>query len=331
MSEILDTVLLFALPASGKSEVRAYMDSLPAERCRDEMHTGKTLQLDDYPYVHFMHRIDAELRRLGQATIFFAAPNRSFADPFEWGTLIHLLNEDYARLLENRPYVAESFAQQLFDRYDDARAKASCERSFEKLPYWVRRDMAAALEADVAAEVNALNKTLSTDRTGHTVIIEAARGGPDNGIFPLVPPRGYMYALSQLSEQILDRAAILYVWVTPEESRRKNIERGRPDGQGSILFHSAPMPVMLGEYGCDDMAWLIENSGKPDTVKVEHIVTRGDRYALKTWHLPVARLDNRDDLTSFVRLDEWPADEAKRLHDGLASALGILHGRVYGG
>lgn len=328
MSEILDTVLLFALPASGKSEVRTYLDSLPAEQCEGEMHIGKTLQLDDYPYVHFMHRIDAELRARGHAAIFFPTPNRAFADPFDYVTLVHLLNEDYAHLLEGEPYVAHSFAQQLFDRLDNARAKASAERALEKLPYGLRRDIAEALEADIAAEIGALNETLCSDRRGRTIVIEAARGGPDTGTFPLIPPHGYLYALSHFSEQILDRACILYVWVTPEDSRRKNVERGKPDGQGSILFHSVPLEVMLRDYGCDDMEWLVANSGKPDTVKIEHIIPRGDRYENKTWHLPVARLDNRGDLTSFVRLAEWPADEAKLLHDGLAEALGTLHRRV---
>ena len=48
-SEILDTVLLFSLPASGKSEVRTYMASLTAEQCVRDMAMGPTLQLDDYP------------------------------------------------------------------------------------------------------------------------------------------------------------------------------------------------------------------------------------------------------------------------------------------
>ena len=60
-SDILDTVLIFSLPASGKSETRTYMSSLTPEQCRRDMAMGPTLQLDDYPYVHFMHRIDDEL------------------------------------------------------------------------------------------------------------------------------------------------------------------------------------------------------------------------------------------------------------------------------
>ncbi len=326
MSSILDTVLLFALPASGKSEVRRYIDGLSPDVCRNEMHIGPTLQLDDYPYVHFMHRIDDELHARGVDYIFYRGPARPFRDNFEWGTLIHLLNEDYDDLEAGRTFAVPSAAQLLFDRLDEARAKVGLPRALGDVPYAVRRDVAAALEEECAAHLAERNETNSADREGKTVIIEAARGGPNGAAFPLTPPQGYEYSLSILSEKILDRAGILYVWVTPEQSRGKNIERGRPDGQGSILFHSVPMEVMLGEYGCDDMEYLIGKSGKPDTIRVERIVSEGDRYVTREWWIPVARFDNRDDLTTFVRNDraEWKDDEISRLHKGLGDALGTL-------
>ena len=76
---------------------------------------------------------------------------------------------------------------------------------------------------------------------------------------PIEPPHGYPYSLGQLSPEILDRASILYVWVTPEESRRRNNERARPgrDGDASILHHGVPEAVMLGDYGTDDLPWLM--------------------------------------------------------------------------
>ena len=331
MSEILDTILLFALPASGKSEVRTYVDGLSPERCRGEMHMGHTLQLDDYPYVHFMHRIDDELHKRGHDYVFYAGPRRPFLDQYEWGTLIHMLNEDYDDLLARRTTKPASAAQLLFDRLDAARAKVGLPRALEELTYRLRRDVAEALEEEVAAELAAKNKTCSQDRTGRTIIIEAARGAAHGTVFPVVPPRGYQYALSQLSEAILDRAAILYVWVSAEESRRKNVERGRPDGQGSILFHSVPLEVMLGEYGCDDLEYLMDQSDKPNTIRVERIFERlqadgSNKYENKVFHLPVARFDNRKDLTTFVREEPatWKKDDVDALHSGLAEALGTL-------
>lgn len=330
MSKVLDTVLLFALPASGKSEVRAYLRSLSEDQCRNEMHLGPTLQLDDYPYVHLMHRIDDELKARGQDYVFYHGPTRPFKDCFTWGVLIELLNEDYADLLASRTFDVPSAAQLLFDRIDNAREKVGLERVLDDIPYRVRMEMGEALEEECAAELKAKNETCSQDHTGKTIVIEAARGGANGATFPLTPARGYQYTLSVLSKEILDRAGILYVWVTPEESRRKNIERGKPDGQGSILFHSVPMEVMLGEYGCDDMAYLIEQSDKPDTVKVERAEAEDGKYTMKTWNIPVARFDNRDDLTTFVRKDkaDWQPEEIKPLHDGLGEALGILAKRM---
>ena len=72
---------------------------------------------------------------------------------------------------------------------------------------------------------------------------------------------------------------------------------------------------MRNDYGCDDMAWLIESSDRPDTVRV---AAHG-----KVYHLPVARFDNRKDLTTFVRGDraKWRPEDVRALHDGLAGAL----------
>ncbi len=333
MSQVLDTILLLALPASGKSEVRRYMDGLPHAQCREEMHMGQTLQLDDYPYVHLMHRIDDELIARGVEPVFYFGPTRPFKDAFEWGTLVEMLNEDYDDLLARRTATPVSAAQHLFDRLDAARSKVGLARALEKLTYRTRRDIAAALEEECAKELEAKNATCSQDRTGRTIVIEAARGGPNGAAYPLTPPRGYHYALSVFSTRILERAAILYVWVEPAESRRKNIERGRPSEQGSILFHSVPLEVMLGEYGCDDMEYLIKQSDQKDTVRIDRLVETVDsdgahRYAQKAYYLPVARFDNRADLTSFVRepRDQWQKKDVDPLHQGLAGALATLAG-----
>ena len=330
MSNVLDTVLLFALPASGKSEVRHYLDGLSPERCREEFHMGQTLQLDDYPYVHFMHRIDDELALRGLPYVFYQGPTRPFQDDYEWGTLVELLNEDYRDLMAGQSQNPPSASQLLFDRLDAARAKVGLPRKLAEIPYGIRCDIADAMEEEVRDELERKNETCSQDREGKTVVIEAARGGPNGAAFPLTPPQGYAYTISLLSNEILDTASILYVWVTPEESRRKNIERGKPDAQGSILHHSVPMEVMLGQYGCDDMEYLIETSEKENTVTVNRNEVVGEgadkRYERRTWHLPVARFDNRKDLTSFLRKDkkDWEDKEVDAIHNGLKEAFSVL-------
>ncbi|MFO0747084.1 MAG: hypothetical protein U1F43_15685 [Myxococcota bacterium] len=329
MTAILDTVLLLALPASGKSEVRRYLASLSLEQSGAEMHLGPTLQLDDYPYVHLMHEIDDAIVAQGHPSVFFLGPVRPFRDALEWGTLIELLNEDYARLLARQTLETASAAELLFDRLDAARARVGLPKALETLPHRVWKAAARTVEAEARRELDLLNHTTQQDRTGKTIVIEAARGGPHGAAFPLCPPRGYAYSLSMFSPAILSRASILYVQVTPEQSRQKNIERGRPDGQGSILFHAVPMEVMLGEYGCDDMGWLVTQSDVADTVRVEKLVAAEGHYKLETFHLPVAVFDNRADLTTFVRADRahWAADDVRRLHAGLAGGCATLAAR----
>ncbi len=326
MSQLLDTILLFSLPASGKSEVRRYLASLTPDQCRNDFHMGPTLQLDDYPYVHLMHRIDDELKANGLDYAYYHGPNRPFRDNWTWAVLIELLNEDYADLMAGRQVVVPSAAQHLMDRLDAAHAKVGLAQPMGELPHRLRLKVAAALEAECRAELDALNRQNAQDKAGKTLVIEAARGGANGSTFPLTPPHGYETAFQTLAPAILERAAVLYVWVDPAESRRKNIERGRPDGQGSILHHSVPMEVMLGQYGCDDMAWLLEQSDRPGTIRVERIVPEGDRYAAKVYHLPVARFDNRRDLTTFVREERslWKAEDVKAIHGGLKAAFDQL-------
>ena len=318
MPESIDVLLLLALPASGKSEVRRYLASLSPAQCRDELHLGPTVQLDDYPYVHMMRRVSQELRAMGRDGVFFDSDDLPMKEPLDWGMLVELLNEDFADLMTKRHAAPSSAASWLLDRYDAARRKVGAEPALVRLPAEVRAKLVAALEKDGAELLRDKHAGIPDSLEGRTIVIEAARGGPDQATFPLPAPLGYRYSLGVFSDEILARASILYVWVTPEESRRKNHERTDPNDPGSILHHGVPMAVMLGDYGCDDMGWLIEHSDRPDTVKIE---TRG-----RAFHLPVARFDNRVDKTTFVRADrsQWQPEQVKALHQGLAEALGRL-------
>jgi len=123
--------------------------------------------------------------------------------------------------------------------------------------------------------------------------------------------------LSRLSPEILDRARILYVWVTPEESRRKNRERAQPGlaGDASILHHGVPETVMGNDYGTDDLRWLLNESGDAGFINVERDGT--------SFRVPTAVFDNRSDLTSFLRAEpeQWDPADLARLHDALSAAL----------
>jgi len=328
--KILDVVLLFSLPASGKSETRTYMASLSARQCRQEMAMGPTLQLDDYPYVHLMHRIDDELHKNGYRYLFYQGPNRPFQDQWTWATLVNLLNEDFDDLVSGRQHRVASAAQLLFDRIDAAREKSEMHAVMAEIPYGIRMKVAAALEPECRKNLKERNDQVQLGTKGRTIVIEAARGGPNGTAFPITPPQGYISTFQQLDPRILERAAVLYIWVDPVESRRKNVERGLPDGQGSILHHSVPLEVMLAQYGTDDMAWLIEQSDRPDMIKVERIVEAEGRYVNQVYYLPAARFDNRKDKTSFIRKDkkDWAPAEIKAIHDELSRAMQtLLRGR----
>ncbi len=319
MPKLIDTLLLLALPASGKSEVRRYLATLDPAECRDLLGIGPTVQLDDFPYVHIMRRISDELNQRDLPGPYFLSPALPFREPRDWGTLIELLNEDYDDLRAQRLARADSAAAWLFDRFDRARALVGADPALRKLPEGVRRELESTLETECRELLEQKNAAHPDTLDGKTLLLEFARGGADGSPMPLPAPYGYRYSLDRLSDRILSRAAVLYIWVTPEESRRKNTERTDPDDPGSILHHGVPNAVMYGDYGCDDMAWLLNQSDRLRTIRVEK---NG-----KVYHLPVGRLDNREDRTTFVREEpsQWAPADVKKLRDGLSQAFADLH------
>lgn len=317
----IETLLLLALPASGKSEIRTFLKTFSAAECAALFHLRPTVQLDDFPYVHLMRQTDAALRQSGAAPVFFRAADKPFVDARDWGTLIELINEDHAQLVLGRGFEGPHAASWLLERFDRARTLVGAKAVSPSLSASQRAAVTDRLEGDARAFLTELNETVGRGLGAQTLLIEFARGGPDGAKMPLPAPLGYAYSLARLSPAILERAHILYVWVTPEESRRKNDARTDPNDPGSILHHGVPMEVMLNDYGCDDIAYLLEQSDKPGTVRV---AAHG-----RTFHIPMARFDNRVDKTSFVRApkESWCEDDVTCLRDGLAVLRGLLRGQ----
>jgi hypothetical protein len=319
--DIFDTILLLALPASGKSEVRKFLASFDGAACRAHFRMGETVQLDDYPYVHLMRRVDEALRASGSAGVFFEAPDAGFADPRDWGTLIELINEDFADLRSGGgPRPDGAAAEWLVARFDRARAAVGAQPLGARLSAASRRTVAAAIEAEAAALVRDKWAGIPAALAGRTVVIEFARGGAHGSAMPLAAPYGYAHSLSRLSDDILSRAVILYIWVTPEQSRAKNESRADPNDPGSILHHGVPLRVMLGDYGCDDMEHLLGAGGDGVSVRVTSAASG------RSFRVPAARLDNRSDLTTFARGDvaAWDPSAATALRDALGAAFATL-------
>jgi hypothetical protein len=63
------------------------------------------------------------------------------------------------------------------------------------------------------------------------------------------------------------------------------------------------------------MDWLEAHAERPGTLTVR---ARG-----RTFHVPIARFDNRIDKTSFLRNDRaaWRPEEVRAVHEGLREAL----------
>lgn len=298
--DVFNVLLLQALPASGKSEVRNFMANMDPEILRKEFHVGENLQLDDFPYVFFMRRIDQILESKNLPSLYYPGEN-PFIDGRDWGTLSHLLNEDYHDLINRNVVTPASYAQYMFDRIDRASLMAGLAPRISQLDENVRKMIAEELES-LAKDMTLEKQNQYTENLeGKTIIIENSRGGKDGSSMPLTGTQGYQYSLPNYCPEILENAAILYIWVTPEESRRKNIARCNPDDPGSNLNHMTPESVMMFDYGCDDMIYLKEISEKPDTVTV---VSHGKKY-----YVPIAVIDNRVDLTTMFRStpDKWEA------------------------
>lgn len=120
-----------------------------------------------------------------------------------------------------------------------------------------------------------------------TTIIEFARG-KEHG--------GFERAFAHLSKEVLERAAILYINVSWEESLRKNRKRFNPDRPDSILEHGLPDDKLEKLYRDSDWAELTADS--PNYLTIQGL------------KVPYAVFENEDDVTTDrgpalgVRLEE---------------------------
>jgi hypothetical protein len=122
------------------------------------------------------------------------------------------------------------------------------------------------------------SKRVRDDASYHehtTALIEFSRGSEHGG---------YTEAFQYLSEEILERAGVVYVRVPFEESLRKNQRRFNPDRPDSILEHGLTDDKMERLYRDDDWSALApEDSG--------HLYVREQR-------VPYVVFPNEDDVTT---------------------------------
>ncbi len=113
----------------------------------------------------------------------------------------------------------------------------------------------------------------------YTAILEFSRGSEHGG---------YASAFEHLSDEILEKALIVYIDVTYEESLRKNRKRFNPNRPDSILEHGLPDEKLERMYKIVD--WQEVSAGSPT-----HIGIKGHR-------VPYVVLDNMPSKTDDPEL-----------------------------
>ena len=133
----------------------------------------------------------------------------------------------------------------------------------------------------------------------NTCMIEFSRGSEHGG---------YAEAFQHLSDEVLARAAIMYVRVPYEESLRKNRRRFNPDKPDSILEHGLSDEKMERLYRDDDFATVAPG----DSGLIE----------IRGQHIPFAVFPNEDDVTTGR-----PDQLAARLESVLGELWNIYVGK----
>ncbi|MBT3323204.1 MAG: hypothetical protein HN392_13050 [Anaerolineae bacterium] len=123
----------------------------------------------------------------------------------------------------------------------------------------------------------------------HTLIIEFSRGSEHGG---------YIEAFEHIGEDILKRAAIVYVNVPYEESLRKNRRRFNPDRPDTILEHGLPDEKLERLY--KEVDWEEFSKENPEFIEIKGI------------KVPYAVFENEDDVTTNT-----PSLLAERLEEVL--------------
>ena len=153
--------------------------------------------------------------------------------------------------LDDFPYVWETF------ELDDLMTQMGKERIWSDKKYWFKDPYIW----DLYIKRLALDyrKKLAKDPAYHerlTTLVEFARGG-DNAI---------RNALLFLSDEMLDKASLIYIRVNYEESVRKNRRRARKGEEDSILYHSLPDEKMEAYYKTND--WENIEARDPNFIEI---------------------------------------------------------------
>ena len=126
----------------------------------------------------------------------------------------------------------------------------------------------------------------------HTLFIEFARGNHHT----------FKDALHALKPELLKRAAILFIYVTKEESWRRNVARYQEKLKHSILAHMVPKETF--DYFYSDHNWLDLTHDEPF-----------GNLNLNGLKVPFVTMNNEPESTDSVVLDKRYGDALTRLFE----------------
>lgn len=313
----IEKVHLWALPGSGKSELIAWLESLLYEQRLAKYGLGYIVHLDDFPWIFIMRSIDRALKEMGLPPAFFYAEDDYFIHPeISWSMIMFILHREYRMIEERRQYaLADSnCGNDALLILDEVRKELGVPPLFSSngilgLTIDQYFDLKSKIYQVVYDQFFKKNRAFPADGLhDKTLFIEIARGGPKG--WPqdkklLID--GFEHSVRYMDPQMMDKAGVLYMQVSPEETLRRNEVRSDPDNPGSTLRHKVPLRVMERCYAMTDFFRMCQKSHIPNCLIVK---TKGD-FRLT---VPCATFDNEDDKTSIFRSEQpWPQAEVAKM------------------
>jgi hypothetical protein len=108
MTDILPILILNGRPAAGKSEVIHYLNHLPDDVRRAQLHLGQIYELDDFPMLWtWFEEDDFLVRKFGRPRLHTDAEG-NFIHEDLWHLLIERLSLEYEKLTRDQPELAET-------------------------------------------------------------------------------------------------------------------------------------------------------------------------------------------------------------------------------
>ncbi|MHB8088044.1 MAG: hypothetical protein ACYDH2_07305 [Anaerolineaceae bacterium] len=98
--KIFRNILLIARPAAGKSEIIAYLKSVPLEERIKRFHIGQLDEIDDFPMLWTWFEEDALLKNMGHPRIH-TDEDGYFLNQYFWDLLIERIGLEYVKRLRD--------------------------------------------------------------------------------------------------------------------------------------------------------------------------------------------------------------------------------------